>query len=87
MYKITIKNQVETANSFNWDTLVDEDSFEEEMKQEIAHHKPPSWWMVKLRQVGCFLLDTQEKVEKLWKQLKAWTALHMPKTQIKISRK
>ena len=68
------KNNVKKVDSFDWDALVDEEHspFEEEMKQEIAHHKPPSWLIVKLREFGCFLLDTQEKIEKWWNKLKVW---------------
>ena len=69
-----IKNNVKKIDLFDWDALVDEEHspFEEEMKQEIACHKPPSWFMVKLREFGCFLLDTQENIEKWWNKLKVW---------------
>lgn len=79
MSKVSTAHHVQKVDSFDWDALVDEEHspFEQEMKDEIAHHKPPSWFIVKLRQFGCFLLDTHEKIEKWWKRVRAWTGLHM----------
>lgn len=89
MSKVSTAAHVEKIDSFDWDALVDEahSPFEQEIQEEIAHHKPPSWLMVKLRQFGCFLLDTHEKIEKWWQRVRAWTAVHMRVAQIKIIRK